>query len=278
MTEFADRTERAERTDVDEVRCRDDAGVRYLTLHRPAVRNAMNPGMVDALRRIFAETAVDPGIRAVVLRGAGGHFCAGGDLKAMMPATTGTADTDPVADMNRRFGQLMREAERLPQVLIAVLEGSVLGGGLGLACVSDVAYAQVDARLGLPETTRGLPPAQIAPFVVTRIGLTAARRLALTGALFSGRQAQQLGLVHEVFEDEAGLNRLLATELDQIRRCAPRANAVTKAILLAVGQQDMDQVLDEAAARFSACVRGEEAPEGIAAFLQKRLPSWARTE
>lgn len=260
---------------------RDQAGVRYLTLNRPEARNTMSAGLLAALRQALADAAGNPQLRALVLRGAGGHFCAGGDLKSMMAGGVGAATDageDPIAAMNRRFGLLLREAEQLPQVLITVLEGAVLGGGLGLACVSDIAFARVDAQLGMPETTRGLPPAQIAPFVVTRIGLTAARRLALTGATLSGLDAQRLGLVHAVFDDEAGLAALLETELAAIRRCAPQANALTKSLMLKVGQQDMDSLLDEAAAAFSASVRGPEAAEGLSAFLEKRPAAWSRVE
>lgn len=256
----------------------DEFGVRSLTLNRPEARNAMSAEMVAELQAVFHETAADAAIRAVVLRGAGGHFCAGGDLKSMMaggvkPAVAG--EVDPIVAMNRSFGSLLRQAEALPQVLITVLEGAVLGGGFGLACVSDIAFAHVDAKFGMPETTRGLPPAQIAPFVVTRIGLTQARRLALTGAQFRGRDALRFGLVHEVFEDEAGLTALLGAELEAIRLCAPQANALTKAIVMGVGKQEMDTVLDDAAAKFAACARGPEAPEGITAFMQKRKPAWA---
>jgi isohexenylglutaconyl-CoA hydratase len=269
----------SERSSYEQLLLRDDAGVRHLTLNRPEARNAMSAALLDALRQALADTARDPQLRVLVLRGAGGHFCAGGDLKSMMASGVGAAtdtDEDPIAAMNRRFGQLLREAEQLPQVLITVLEGAVLGGGLGLACVSDIAFAQADAKLGMPETTRGLPPAQIAPFVVTRIGLTAARRLALTGATVSGLDALRLGLVHAVFEDEAELDALLAAELAAIRRCAPRANALTKALMLKVGQQEMDALLDEAATTFAASVRGREAAEGLAAFIQKRPAAWTK--
>ncbi len=257
---------------------RTEGGIRYVTLNRPDARNAMSAEMVSELQAVFHDTAADPTIRAVVLRGAGGHFCAGGDLKSMMsgglmPPADGEAD--PVVAMNRSFGALLRQAEALPQVVITVLEGAVLGGGFGLACVSDIAFAHVDAKFGMPETTRGLPPAQIAPFVVTRIGLTQARRLALTGAQFRGRDALRFGLVHEVFEDESALTALLDAELAAIRHCAPQANALTKAIVMGVGKQDMESVLDDAAAKFAACVRGAEAPEGITAFMQKRKPAWA---
>ena len=127
----------------------------------------------------------------------------------------------------------------------------------------------------MPETSRGLPPAQIAPFVAARIGLTQTRRLCLTSAQFDGREALRLGLVHETFADEAELAERLSRTLNQVLRCAPAANARTKQILLSVGHIDPDAVLDQAAAHFAACARGAEAPEGIGAFLQKREPSWA---
>lgn len=254
-------------------------GVLRVTLNRPESRNALSTEMVAELNAVFDVVGEDSGVRALVLRGAGGHFCAGADLKSMMaggmkPPSPG--ESDPVVGFSRAFGTMLRKAGALPCVVIAVCEGAVLGGGFGFACVSDIALAHVDAKFGLPETTRGLPPAQIAPFVVERIGLTQARRLCLTGAQFNGTRALALGLVHETFADESSLQALLAQTLAEVRGCAPRANSVTKRIVLAVQRQDMDEVLDQAAQDFAACVRGSEAPEGIAAFMQKRKPKWAQ--
>lgn len=255
-----------------------DQGVLHLTLNRPESRNAMSPEMLADIEAVFASIVGNEAVRAVVLRGAGGHFCAGADFKSMMaggmkPPAPG--ELDPVAGINRAFGTMLHAVQRAPQVVIAICEGAVLGGGFGLACVSDIAFTHPEAKFGMPETTRGLPPAQIAPFVVERIGLTQARRLALTGAQFRGAEALRLGLVHEGFADEAELQAKLADALKQVRGCAPRANALTKAILLNVGKLDMEEVLDDAAAKFAACVRGPEAPEGITAFMQKRSPKWA---
>lgn len=256
-----------------------DDGVLRVTLNRPEARNAMTNAMVTELNAVFDWAARQSAVRAVVLRGAGGHFCAGGDLKEMMagglkPLAEG--DTDPIAANSRRYGGLLRKLANLPAVVIAVCEGATLAGGFGLACVSDIALAHVDTKFGVPETTRGLPPAQIAPFIVERIGLTAARRLCLTGAMFNGQQALRLGLVHEIFEDAGQLDQKLAEILVQVLACAPAANAMTKSILLAAARADLDTVLDDAAQKFAVAVRGNEAPEGIAAFVQKRKPSWAR--
>jgi isohexenylglutaconyl-CoA hydratase len=157
-----------------------------------------------------------------------------------------------------------------------VLEGAVLGGGFGLACVSDVAIATSGAKFGLPETTLGILPAQIAPFVVHRIGLTQARRLALTAARFDGAEALRLGLVHYCEQDEAALQQRLDETLEQIRQCAPQANAQTKALLLASEREALGPLLDHAAEQFAAAVTGAEGVEGTMAFVQKRKPKWAQ--
>lgn len=255
-----------------------ERGVLQVTFNRPESRNSMSSEMLADIEAVFSHVASDRSVRIVVLRGAGGHFCSGADLKSMLaggakPPAAGEAD--PLAAMNRQFGTMLRRVQNAPQVVIAICEGAVLGGGFGLACVSDIAFAHVDAKFGMPETTRGLPPAQIAPFVVERIGLTQARRLALTGAQFRGAEALRLGLVHEGFADEDELQAKLAEATQKVLNCAPEANAVTKAILLQAGKVELDQVLDTAAAQFAACARGNEAPEGLTAFVQKRSPKWA---
>lgn len=255
-----------------------ERGVLHVTFNRPEARNAMSPELLEDIVRVFQAIASDLSIRAVVLRGAGGHFCAGADLKGVMAASQEAAPSegqDPLVAMNRSFGVMLREVAHAPQVVIAVCEGAVLGGGFGLTCVSDIAFAHEDARFGMPETKRGLPPAQIAPFVVERIGLTQARRLCLTGAQFRGAEALRLGLVHELFTSEDGLREQLQAILGQVCACAPSANAMTKAILLNVGQQDLEQVLDDAAQKFAQCARSAEAAEGVTAFLEKRPPRWS---
>jgi isohexenylglutaconyl-CoA hydratase len=258
----------------------ENAGILRVTLNRPDARNALTVEMLAELIALFEHLKSRDDLRVVLMRGHGGHFCAGADLKgvfgdAQKPVVAG--EKDPVVTMNRAFGEMLRVAERIPQVLITVLEGGVLGGGFGLACVSDIALAHQATKFGMPETSRGLPPAQIAPFVVQRMGLTQARRLCLTSAQFNGDAALRYGLVHDVFADEAALNTLLADTLNQVLRCAPAANARTKEILLSVGHIDPDEVLDNAAMHFAACVRSPEAPEGIGAFLQKRQANWAHT-
>nr|WP_298136688.1 enoyl-CoA hydratase-related protein [uncultured Pseudomonas sp.] len=250
-----------------------EAGVLHITLNRPESRNAMSLAMVGELRAVLAAVHDDLSVRAIVLRGAGGHFCAGGDIKDM--ASARATGSDAYRELNRAFGSLLEEAQHTPQALIAVLQGAVLGGGFGLACVSDIAICQQDAKFGLPETTLGILPAQIAPFVVGRIGLTQARRLALTAARFDGAEAERLGLVHYCEADSEALAQRLTEVLGQVRQCAPQANAQTKALLLAAESEALGPLLDRAAEQFAAAVTGAEGIEGTMAFVQKRKPKWA---
>jgi isohexenylglutaconyl-CoA hydratase len=264
----------------------------FVTLNRPQARNAMSLEMVHELMAVFEQLTQSSEIRAIVIRGAEGNFCAGGDIKDMAGARAAMSKTrtetksetktetknesDPFYELNRAFGRMITFANTLPQVVIVVTEGAVLGGGFGLACISDVALSAQDAKFGLPETGLGIPPAQIAPFVVSRIGLTQARRLALLGARFDGKEALRLGIVHECHDDSAALNAALDKVLSQVKRCAPQANKVTKALMMSVGTEALESLLDNAARSFSHAVQGPEGQEGTMAFIQKREPSWAK--
>ncbi|RDE24370.1 enoyl-CoA hydratase/isomerase family protein [Motiliproteus coralliicola] len=253
--------------------------VLHLTLNRPQARNAMNLALVQEVMSVFDAIAERRDIRAVVLRGSEGNFCAGGDIKDMASARQAyqQGQVDPLFELNRAFGRMITQVNNAPQVVITLLEGAVLGGGLGLACIADIAIADINAQFGLPETSLGLPPAQIAPFVVDRIGLTQARRLVLTGARFNGYEARELGLVHFVSDSPEKMDALLEQQLQQIRCCAPEANRITKALLLSVGKIEHEALLDQAAAQFSAAVMGEEGVEGTQAFVEKRAARWAQS-
>ncbi|EAT13197.1 enoyl-CoA hydratase/isomerase family protein [Bermanella marisrubri] len=253
-----------------------DGWVLHVTLNRPESRNAMSLAMVNELGSVFDAIEGKREIRAIILRGADGHFCAGGDIKDMANARAEAAksDTDPYYQLNKQFGELIAKVNAAPQVVIAVLEGAVLGGGFGLACVSDVAIATDSAKFGLPETSLGIPPAQIAPFVVKRIGLTQARRLALLGARFDGKTSVELGISHFYAADESQLNDTLKDVLSSIQKCAPEANAMTKSLVLRAAEENARDLIDDAAKLFSQAVQGKEGMAGTMAFVQKKSAPW----
>ena len=263
--------------------------VLHITLNRPDARNAMSLQMVSELRQALAHAEASAGtvnaVRAVVLRGAGGHFCAGADLKDMagarMRAMQGAPDgvdpqPDPIAQVNAEFGQLCVAYANTPLAVVALLEGTVMGGGFGLACVADVAIASDTVQFRLPETSLGVVPAQIAPFLVERLGYSQAKRLAVTGGRLNAATALQLGLVHAVCTTES-----LQAELDQvlsdILACAPGALAATKALMARARLQAPAELVADAAAVFSKAAQGAEGIEGMTAFIQKRKPHWALT-
>lgn len=267
--------------DCQHLQLRRDGWRLHVTLHRPESRNAMSFAMVRELTAVFTAIADDTTLRAVILRGAGGNFCAGGDIKDMAAARNSEPDAsgrDPLATGNRLFGTMLQTVEAAPQAVVAVIEGAAMGGGFGLCCVSDVAIAHASAKFRLPETGLGIPPAQIAPFIVRRLGLTHARRLAVTGGSLDAAQALALGLVHHVSPETGSIDDDLARVLADIARCAPEAVATTKRLVLAAAAAHGDTLaalLDTAADDFARAARGPESVEGMTAFLHKRSPSWA---
>ena len=246
-----------------------------LWMNRPAVRNALGAEMVAAMHAALETVRDDRSVRGITLRGKGGVFCAGGDLKSFRSSFQGGASHAEIAASNSDAGEFFSYLNTMPQVVVMLIEGAAIAGGLGMACTGDVVAVAADAKFAITETSLGLPPAQIAPFVVQRIGLTAARRLMLTGARFDGREACRLGLADFVAEDAAGLDAIEADIRKSVRRCAPGANAVTKEIVLKAPRLPRKELIAFAGERFADCMLGAEAREGIAAFLDKRKPSWA---
>ena len=252
-------------------------GVLTITLNRPHKRNAMNSQLVSEVMAVFSAIADDRTIRAVVLKGAEGNFCAGGDISDMNKPGQSKEQADKAAwEFNRSFGHMITQVNQAPQVVITLLEGAVLGGGFGLACISDVAIADSNALFVLPETGLGIPPAQIAPFVVKRIGLTQARHLALVGERINGQRAQALGITHYVTDSPQQMADTLASVIKGVKRCAPQANAWTKELMMKVGVVEHEQLLDTAADYFSRAINSDEGREGTRAFLEKRKPNWAQ--
>ena len=251
-----------------------DGPVLEVTLSRPEARNALSPVMVGELSKVFAEARDDAAIRAVVLTGADGTFCAGGDLKGMEgrgAAAGGSPET--TAASNRRFGALLEMADALPKAVIVLIEGAAMGGGVGLVAISDWAIAEKRAQIGTPEVTVGLVPAQIAPVVVARVGYTHARRMATYGLRLGAEEALRVGLVHELADGRDDLLARGAAAVNQVLRCAPEAVAETKKLVRASLRQPLGPTLDAASHTFAAALAGE-AREGIRAFVEKRRPAW----
>lgn len=245
-------------------------------LNRPQVRNALSEHMIAELRAVLDAIGPDRGLRGLTIRGRGGVFCAGGDLKGFQTRfQAGQVDAQQLAAVNREAGDLFDLINRLPQFVVMLVEGAAIAGGLGMLCAADFVAVTRSAQFALTETTLGIPPAQIAPFVAQRIGLPAARRIMLTAMRFDGAAARELGLADEVVDDADGLDLAEGRVRKQVARCGPGANAATKEILLATTELDRESLKAFAAQRFAAGLLGDEGREGIAAFIEKRKPRWS---
>lgn len=244
----------------------------YIMLNRPQVRNAMNQQMVEELREIFTQLREDHSVRGIILSGADGTFCSGGDIKEMQAAYA-NPDHDGSAQ-TEGFDQLLEAVNSAPQVVVAKVEGAAMGGGLGLVCVSDIAIASEDAAFALPEVRLGIVPALISPYVIRRVGITISRRLMLTGARFDGIEAAAYGIVHEAAPPDE-LDIRLDAILADLRECSPDALAACKQLIFAVAERDIASTAQYRAQLLDYLRRSEEGQEGMLAFIQKRKPHWA---
>jgi len=250
------------------------AGFWFACLNRADRRNALTDEVVAALGSVLDQVTNDGDARALVISGAGGHFCAGADFGSVerLLASVAGAGVDPIAVYNRQFGALLERLAALPVPTIAVVTGSAVGGGCGLAATCDRVLAAEDAVLATPEVTLGVAPAQIAPFVVRRVGTARGRWLMLAAPRLTAAAARETGLV-DVVAPADGLRPALAAELRHLAAAEPSALRATKRII-GLAAEPLATMLDGAALEFAALLRQGAAREGIAAVRQRRPPAW----
>jgi methylglutaconyl-CoA hydratase len=250
---------------------RRDGPVEYVTLNRPDVRNAFNDAVIAELHRWADGAAGDTGLRVVVLAGAGKVFCAGADA-AWMAAMAGYSREQNEADA-RRTTAMLRALNTLPVGVVGRIQGAALGGGAGLAAICDIVVAEEQAVFGFTESKLGIVPAMISPFVLTKIGVSAARELFLTGMRFDARRAREIGLVHAVVP-AADLDATVQRYVAELLSAAPSAVAMAKALIPRVAGRSPDEVAELTAITIAAQRASAEGQDGLRAFLEKRSPSW----
>jgi methylglutaconyl-CoA hydratase len=250
---------------------RREGPVEHLTLNRPEVRNAFDEAMISELAEWATAVHADTSVRAAVLRGAGPVFSAGGDL-AWMARTADYTREENLRDADT-LAQMYRRLNTLPFPLIACVQGAALGGGSGLAAVSDIVIAARDASFGFTEVRLGILPGVISPFVVAKIGQSAARELFLTGSRFTASRAREIGLVHAVVEPDE-LEAEVSRTVNGILACGPQAVAATKALIRRVAGATTAAIADITAEALADARASAEGQEGLRAFLEKRRAVW----
>jgi len=254
----------------------DRRGVATLTLNRPEVHNAFDAALVLRLTELLIELKSRPGVRAVVLTGAGRAFSAGADVN-WMRSMAACSEDENVEDA-LHLADLMSLLNSLPLPTIARVNGHAYGGGVGLVACCDIALASSEARFALSEVRLGLVPAVISPYVIAAVGERNARRLFLSGEAMDAKLARRVGLVHEIAQPNK-LDEALEDQLGMLLKGGPNALRESKELIFTVegGGISADDALKHRTAQIIAQLRvSDEGQEGLAAFLEKRDPEWAR--
>jgi methylglutaconyl-CoA hydratase len=244
-----------------------------LTMNRPQVHNAFNAEMIRELAAAFDAAKKDTEVRLVVLTGAGQSFCAGADLNWMREIIRYSYEQN--LHESRELAELMHSIYTLPKPTIARINGAVIGGGTGLFSACDIVISSDKAKFGLSEVKIGLIPAAIGPYVIRRIGESAARELFLTGERFDAQRALAIGLVNKVVAHEA-LDNKVEEVVRFLLSSGPEAIARCKELLQKVPGMSLDEAKGYTAEMIAGLRVSPEGQEGMAAFLEKRKPKWVK--
>jgi enoyl-CoA hydratase/carnithine racemase len=252
-----------------------EGGVGLVTLNRPEHRNAYTPRMGAELRDAFQELEADDGTRAIVVTGAGRHFCAGADLGRGGSTFDRRRDDEQRARDRERLGQGPHPwGMRTP--IIAAINGPAVGVGITLPLQWDVRIVAREAKLGFVFSRRGLIPEANSTWILPRlIGLSQAMELLLTGRIFSGEEAVALGLASRAVEAEQVLPTAMELARDIGENVAPLSAAVTKRLVYRfLGEPDRGRAQALEGRAFWWMGQQADAAEGVTSFLEKRKPDW----
>jgi isohexenylglutaconyl-CoA hydratase len=248
----------------------------WLTIwfNQPDNRNALSDALVAELGDVLKNVRDDRTVRGITMRGRGGVFCAGADLKNFKDNFQQSGDRAAIIRMSSGAAEIFDLVNTAPQVVIVLVEGAAMAGGFGLACCADVVLCESGARFAMTETAIGVSPAQISPFVIQKLGYAIGRRLMLTAARFDGTKAHELGFADFIADDVPGLEAIEMQLRKQVLGAAPGAVAATKELLGQISGQPREKVIRLAAENFADRMVSDEAREGIASFFEKRKPNW----
>jgi methylglutaconyl-CoA hydratase len=258
--------------DLERLQLETEGPVARVWLNRPEARNAFDGLMVTELRKTLFHLFGLDSVRVVVLGGRGPSFCAGGDL-TWMKAMAGFTRDENLGEA-QALADLFFTVYESPKPVVARVHGAALGGGAGLVAACDIPIAALGTQFGFTEVRLGLIPAVISPYVLRKIGESAARELFLTGERFEAVRAQEIGLVRAAVPPE-DLDAAVDARVKELLQAAPRAVAEAKALVREVGYRRVEDVQRYTVERLADIRASAEGQEGMRAFLEKRKPYWA---
>jgi len=249
----------------------DARGLARVVLNRPEKHNAFNADVIAELTAAFTNLGRDTAVGAILLSGNGPSFCAGADASWMRESATLSLTANRADAL--RLSDMLWAIDRCPRPVMAIAHGFVFGGGVGLVACADLVIARSSARFRLSEVRLGLSPATISPFVVGKIGASAARRYFLTAEDFTAEEAVRMGLAH-VHTDDA--DDQVDAWMEALSQGAPGALADAKALVRDVTGRPINATLRARTADRIADRRASaEGQEGLKAFTERRKPGWA---
>ncbi len=249
-------------------------GVVFITINRPAKKNAFDAATVAALHEAFETLHGADRVRVVFLRGAGGTFSAGADLGWMRDAAEWSEGDN--RDDAMGLARMLKALHDVPALTVALVEGSAMGGGAGIVAACDMAVAVEGSRFAFSEVKLGLIPATIAPYVIEAIGARRARQLFLTANVFDADYAAHVGLIDMVLP-EGSVDEFISMLSDSLTANAPGAMGEAKRLVRDVAGHKIDNgLMEDTAKRIARARVSKEGQEGVRAFLDKRAPSWAQ--
>ena len=245
----------------------------WVNLDRQEVCNALNDKMISELTEAFDWLNSRDDIRVIILRGNGKAFCAGADL-AYMKAMSGYSYNQNIADA-QKLSKLFQTIYFCDKAVIVDVHGACIGGANGIIAAADIVIAERSTKFAFSEVRLGLTPATISPFVVQRIGHTAAKELMLTGRRFTADEAKTFGLVNIVVDE----SEMIDTErlyIDHFLHASPDAIAECKNLLRMVSGTDdrFNPVFMNTSVAIANQRISPAGQEGMAAFFEKRKASW----
>jgi len=238
----------------------------WITLNQPEKRNALSGEIVAGLGTHLQTAIADDRVRVIVLTGAGAAFCAGADLKS--------GGVSPGGDAENPFVTVLKTIWEAPKPVIGRINGHAFGGGIGLAAACDISVAADAAMFSFSEVRVGVIPAMISVVVIPKLGIHNTMWLFLTGERFSAQRAAELGLVHRAVP-VADLDRAIEDIIGMIRLGGPNAIREAKQLVRRVPELSMDEAFRYTSKKIGELFAGDEAAEGMLAFLEKRKPKWA---
>jgi methylglutaconyl-CoA hydratase len=250
---------------------KDEERIATVILNNPDIHNAFSEILIREIQDCFKSLGEDPNIGIIVLTGNGKSFCAGADLNWMRKMVDFTKEEN-ITD-STELADMFEVLHRCSKPIVGRINGSAIGGGVGLVAVCDIAVSSDEAKFAFSEVKLGIIPAVISPYVVLKIGLSYARELFLTGQRFDAHKAKEIGLVHHVVQKEK-LDEKVAEITKLLMSSGPQAIAESKELLRRVRYMGENEYKNYTIEKIAELRISKEGQEGIGAFLSKRKPNW----